>query len=136
SDTIAESLFQEIALDEYDERPEDQVMDADDANCPAFLLCGQCCVEAELPEMVTNPSLSKMVHRVGEPPDLALNDQVFVHRHVVVPGAALSDQPDLIIGIHSGMADPGAVEIILARNLIGNGISPLPCRNPRQDFGL
>src|SRR6476469_1906987 len=53
-DAIAESLLQHITFHEHDERTDNEVAGVHGSNCPAFVLCRQCRVEAELLEMISN----------------------------------------------------------------------------------
>src|SRR5215831_12793437 len=102
----------------------------------AFLLSRQCGVKAELAKMVTNTPFSKVLERIRQLSNYTVYHEIFMHGHVVVPGAAVPKEPNLVIGVDTGMAHPLSIKNISPRNFIRNRLILFPSFNPRPDFCL
>src|SRR5215467_5097497 len=86
--------------------------------------------------MISNMSLSIMLERTRELCDGTPDNQIFMHRHLVILSASPPKQSKLVIGIDAGMAHPGTIKEILSRNFIRNRITRLPTINLRDHFSL
>src|SRR5262245_20010271 len=116
SDAVAESLLQQVALEEYDERPEQEVAGVHGMNRFTFLLCGQRGVEAKFPKMVADAPFCVVIKWTRELANRTLDDQILMHGHIVISGTALSKEADLVVRIDAGVAYPAPVEIVSPRN--------------------
>ena len=57
-----------------------------------FLLSGERCVELKFLKMVRDPSLGIVVQMPAQHSNSAFNNQILMHRHIVIPRGALSDE--------------------------------------------
>src|SRR5216684_1104983 len=86
------------------------------------LLSGERCVELKFLKMVRDPSLGIVVQMPAQHSNSAFNNQILMHRHIVIPRGALSDEADLIIGIDTAVSDPAPVIEVAARDAVGDWI--------------
>src|SRR4029078_1983000 len=136
TNTISKPLLERIGLDEHNERANHEIAYPDPTNRHEFLPRRQRGIQAEFPEVVSNLPFGLMFQGTVKPSDRSPDNQILVHGHIVIAAATSTDQTDLIIRIDTGMAHPGSVEIVPARNFIRDGIFRLTGGNARDDLGL
>src|SRR5579863_3385330 len=89
----------------------------------------QVSIEVCAPHMISDRALGIVIERVFEPANGSLDQEIFVHRRVIIPAGPLPEQPELVIGRGSGPPNPPAPEIVPA----GNFKARRPFRGGRPD---